>query len=330
MPSPVFFYKYFDFVVASGIPLPELPLAEGELPLFDVRKVGNRPEWLERSDWDWNWQEPGGEIFLSVAREVDRVLLRFPDVLDVEYRMADSLIELFPAKEVLDATIRHLVLDHVLPRLVSYQGRFVLHASGVADSECTILFLGPTGAGKSTLAASFIEDGLGLLTDDCVLLQSSEDGFSAQAAYAGLRLWPDSFAGLKPDEQPEPESHEGGWKRRLDIESMAGGPYKVRGIFILDSPTEGSPGGGVAVHPIEGADALMELLQHGFMLDPGDRDTIERQFLATGDVVEALPLYRLSYPRDFSRLPQVRQIIASTLEDSGSTWAMSWEGLGIS
>ena len=249
---------------------------------------------------------------------------------DRDLAMADGLLELFPAEEVLDATIRHLVLDHVLPRLVSYQGRFVLHASGVADSECTILFLGPTGAGKSTLAASFIEDGLGLLTDDCVLLQSSEDGFSAQAAYAGLRLWPDSFAGLKPDEQPEPESHEGGWKRRLDIESMAGGPYKVRGIFILDSPTEGSPGGGVAVHPIEGADALMELLQHGFMLDPGDRDTIERQFLATGDVVEALPLYRLSYPRDFSRLPQVRQIIASALEDSGSTWAMSWEGLGIS
>ena len=319
MPSPVFLYKYFDFVVASGIPLPELPLTEGELPLFEIRKVEDRPDWSDRSDWDWNWQMPTGDTFLSVAREVDRVLLRFPGVLDVEYRTSDGLIELFPAEEMLDATIRHLVLDHVLPRLVSFQGRLVLHAAGVADSEGSILFLGPTGAGKSTLAASFLEDGLGLLTDDCVLMHPSGDGLWAQAAYPGLRLWPESVAGLDPQGQASPEAVEMGWKRRLDVESVAGGPSRVRALFVLESPAEEPRDGIVTVQPIEGGDALMELLQHGFLLDPGDRDTIERQFLATGDVVEALPLYRLSYPRDFSSLTQVRQVVTAALEDSDSS-----------
>lgn len=261
---------------------------------------------------------PTGDTFLSVADEVDRVLLRFPAVLDVEYRKSEGTIELYPADEVLDATIRHLVLDHVLPRLVSHQGRLVLHAAGVADSEGAILLVGPTGAGKSTLAASFLEDGLGLLTDDCVLLQPSEDGFWALAAYPGLRLWPDSSAGLDPEEPLGSESSLENWKRRVDVDSIASGPHRVRALFILDSPSEEPEGVAISVQPIEGAEALMELLQHGFMLDPGDRDTIERQFLATGDLVEALPLFRLSYPRDFSSLQEVRETMAAALE--------GWEG----
>ena len=318
MPSPVFLYKYFDFVVSSGIPLPELTLTKGESPRYQIRVSSDQVGWLDRNDWDWEWRVPTGEIFLSVASEGDRVHLRFPDVLDVEFRLHEGLIELFPADEVLDATIRHLVLDHVLPRLVSHQGRLVLHAAGVADADRAILFLGPTGAGKSTLTASFLEEGLGLLTDDCVLLQPSEDGLWAMAAYPGLRLWPDSFAGLGPQDQPSSPSPQEDWKRRLDVDSVAGSPQKVRALFILESPSHQPRGGRVSVQPIEGADALMELLQHGFMLDPGDRETIEGQFLATGDLVEALPLFRLSYPRDFTMLQRVRESIAAALEGLAS------------
>lgn len=262
---------------------------------------------------------PSGEAFLSVADEADRLLLRFPAVLDVEYRISEGKVDLFPAEEVLDATIRHLLLDHVLPRLVSHQGRLVLHAAGVADAEGAILLVGPTGAGKSTLAASFLEDELGLLTDDCVLLQPSEDGFWALAAYSGLRLWPDSYAGLDPEEPSGSESQPENWKRRVDIDSVASGPLRVRALFILDPPRQPPGGGTISVQPIEGAEALMELLQHGFMLDPGDRDTIERQFLATGDLVEALPMFRLSYPRVFTRLRQVRETMTAALEGAASS-----------
>ena len=67
------------------------------------------------------------------------------------------------------------------------------------------------------------------------------------------------------------------------------------------------------MQPIEGSVALMELLQHGFMLDPSDRETIESQFLAAAELAESLPLFRLTYPRVYSKLAEVRQSISRVL-----------------
>ena len=46
------------------------------------------------------------------------------------------------------------LLNHVIPYALYMQKKFLLHASGVAENNNGILFLGKSGAGKSSLAAS--------------------------------------------------------------------------------------------------------------------------------------------------------------------------------
>lgn len=313
MPPSITFYQYFDFVVSADFPLVELPSADEGPAHFQIRMASGGSHPIKRQEWDWEWLLPSGDVFLSVAHQEDGCCLQFPGILDVEYRKDEDSIELTPGDSASDETVRHLLLDHVLPRLVSHQGRLVLHSAAVADHEGAILLLGPTGAGKSTLAASYLEDGYELLTDDCVLLDPTEDGIRAIPAYPGLRLWPDSMVELVSDSRSGSELAPMAWKSRINVGPGSGIENKVRALLLLEEPSESEGHESVSLLTLQGSAALMELLQHGFMLDPGDRDTIEKQFLAVGDLAESLPLFRLTYPRDFSKLAEVRQSITRVL-----------------
>src|SRR5262249_36185278 len=63
-------------------------------------------------------------------------------------------------------TLRHLLLDQVLPMILNLLGRDVLHATAVDTPGGVCAFIGPAGAGKSTLAASFAAMGYPIFCDD--------------------------------------------------------------------------------------------------------------------------------------------------------------------
>jgi hypothetical protein len=257
---------------------------------------------------------PSDDVFLSVAHQEGGCLLQFPGILEVEFRADEGSLEVTPLEGVSGETVRHLVLDHVLPRLVSHQGRLVLHGAAVADKQGALVLLGPTGAGKSTLAASLTGQGFGFLSDDCVLVQPQARGFRAIPAYPGLRLWADSVSAMQPERSPGSESSPTSWKQRVKIEPRYARKAGVRAVLFLEQLGESEDAAAVSLQPIQGSDALLALLEHGFVLDPTDRSTIERQFLDSGDLADSLPLFRLRYPRDYSRLPEVRQTLLQSLE----------------
>ena len=62
-------------------------------------------------------------------------------------------------------------------------GLFELHAAGVAapDSDAGVLVIGPSGSGKSTLATQLATAGWRYLSDDSLLLYSSNEGVEARA-----------------------------------------------------------------------------------------------------------------------------------------------------
>src|SRR5512146_482892 len=65
--------------------------------------------------------------------------------------------------------IAHLLVDHVVPRIVALRGDLMLHASGaVGPSGRAYLFLGQAGAGKSTIATQLALRRWALLDDDGV------------------------------------------------------------------------------------------------------------------------------------------------------------------
>lgn len=56
------------------------------------------------------------------------------------------------------------------------RGGGVLHAAGVIVGGRAFLLVGPSGAGKTTWARSAAEAGLPVLSDDCVLIDMTDDG----------------------------------------------------------------------------------------------------------------------------------------------------------
>lgn len=61
-------------------------------------------------------------------------------------------------------------------------------------------------------------------------------------------------------------------------------------------------------------DGFTSLLRNVFRLDTTDGELLARQFRIFGRFLAQAPVYRLSYPRDFSILPTVQQRIFDTFE----------------
>jgi energy-coupling factor transporter ATP-binding protein EcfA2 len=71
----------------------------------------------------------------------------------------------------------HPLVTVALMELMERFGRFSLHAASLAEPNGTgLLISGPSGAGKSTLTLALARAGMGVLGDDLVFLQRTDDG----------------------------------------------------------------------------------------------------------------------------------------------------------
>ena len=186
-------YRIFDISLECDIHLQELP--EGDCAGKTVHIQLGSKDLREKGDLQWlhEWQDNNGEICIMCARINSDYLLRFPKLIDFYISRSGDNIFYLPEPSVPEETIRHLILDQVIPRVLGQLGNLVLHASAVQlPGGLGIVFLGETGWGKSTLASSYYESGSRLITDDCLLIRSIQNNIYCIPNYFGLRLYPDS------------------------------------------------------------------------------------------------------------------------------------------
>ncbi len=186
---------------------------------------------------------PDGSVWMSVARHPLGYRFHFPALADFYVSQDGRDIRCSPAPSIPGHTIEHLLLDQVLPRVMSHHGRTVLHASAMKHGERAIIFLGDAGWGKSTLTASFCGMGLPLITDDCLLLDEGDEQVMGVGSYPGLRLWPDSLRSLDRHEDAHAHVSHYSSKQRLglgegDIQ-FYDQPLPVGHIMAGRSPTHG-------------------------------------------------------------------------------------------
>src|SRR5262249_55064163 len=105
----------------------------------------------------------------------------------------------------------------VLGWVLRLRGGVPLHASAVALDGRGVVFLGPGGAGKSTLAAALVLTGAELVSDDLVPILEEDGRISIVPASPSLRLWPESVAMLFGDAEALPRLSPAWDKRGLDV-----------------------------------------------------------------------------------------------------------------
>jgi hypothetical protein len=222
----------------------------------------------------------------------------------------------------IDAALRHQLLDQVLPRVLEHLGQLMIHASAVRTSHGALMFVADSGAGKSTLAASFQSAGIELLSDDCMQLVLEPGGpVGCLPTYRSLRLWSDSADAVMASEPSKPMAP-GSDKRRLDLARAASAvPTAVTAICVLAAadhdPDE------ITFSLVTPARAVSLLVAQCFRLDPTDAAATRRTFERCADVVERVPVVELAYPREYRRLPAVRDAILERAATGDWTLATS-------
>lgn len=274
----------------------------------------------EPEAWIHHWLEDDGAVTLSLARRPlagrgEGFLLRVPGEADFLLSADGSEVTVSPLRARPDeATLDHLLLDQVLPRILAHRGRLVLHASAVSAPEGqAILFTGPSGSGKSTLAAALLADGGTVLCDDAVVLEVEGDNLRALPTYAGLRLHPDALAALPPMHHPTRRMAHYSDKVRVDLPAAPGENVPVGAVVAL-APRE--PEGADASLPapihlrrLPPAEACMLLISHSFQLDVTDRARQARQLELAAAAAERTPVFALAFERRFDLLPQLRAAV---------------------
>jgi hypothetical protein len=249
-----------------------------------------------------------GTVWTEFYRSGDVYLLRFPDLADFEVSADGTVVVSHPVEDVDDATVEHLYVNQLVPLALSRQGRPAFHASVVTVPGGAVAFLGKTGMGKSTLAASFALHDAAFLTDDALIIEEAKDGCRALPSHASLRLWEDSVDALLAVETPQAAPVNYSTKTRLlagDALAYSEESQPLLAAFVLESADASD----VTIQALAGLDRYMAWLGNSFLLDIEDHELLAQHFEWTHRISGAVPTFALDYPRDYGMLPDVRRAV---------------------
>ena len=307
-------YSLFNHIIESNIPLLELQENNTAEPSFFFQSAltTDLPHPQPTIDWCHHWRRPDGTITVSVGKETDYYWIHFPQLVDFKIHPASNRIISYRQKNIPDNSVSHLLLDQVVPRLLSYNGHLIIHASCIHIGKSAIAFCGESGWGKSTLAAFFHSNGYPLVTDDCLLLQTKGSTMTGIPNYCGLRLFSDSLAELPKRFSKSSDVCHYASKQRIAI-PVAGNSSTtpISDIFFIDNPTQLTESATITTTVISNAAALIELIKHSFPLDITNTASTTDQLKNLAHLINnsKTNFHNLSYPRNMQRLPDVMEAI---------------------
>jgi hypothetical protein len=196
------------------------------------------------------------------------------------------------------AEVQVFLLGSALGALLYQRGVLPLHGSAVETPRGAMVFVGPSGIGKSTLAGHFRRAGFRLLSDDvCAVARDAGGAPVVLPAFPHLRLKADAAVRLLGEAAPTRDDVD---KRVLPLGTgFAGEPVPLAAVHRL----EDGAGPGPQLLPLRGFEAMKALadnLYRPFFLEGmATRGEVLR---LAGEIAASAEVHVLRRPRDASRL----------------------------
>jgi hypothetical protein len=296
--------------LAADIPLPELPRTRSaRAPDLRFSLLSRRRRPAAPRTWLYRWREEDGSAWISLARTRGGYLVRFAGTADFLLSRDTRAIRCHARLRVPTVTVRHLLLDQILPMVLGHRGHLAIHASAVVAGRGALAFAGKAGWGKSTLCACLARSGHPPLADDCLVIRERRGCLEAVPSYPGLRLWPDVARALGrglPEGRPVADYSD---KRRVEPgrgTTRRSGAAPLVAIYVLAPPGRAKT---ARISRLAPREAVGRLLAHTHRLDVTDRTRLTAELDALGRLVGRVPVFELDFPRDFRRLPAVRAVV---------------------
>lgn len=246
---------------------------------------------------------PDGTLELVVEREADGYVATAPLVATFRIGPLGDVLDRAPDWAAYGADADVYFTQQIEPLLAQLRGAPNLHGSAVELEGHAIGFLGRSGLGKSTLAGSLVRAGGRLLADDCITVEIDGDVAWCAPSGASVRLREDSLAAVHRDEPTRPSLG----KTEVDLPPSRG-RVALRHFYVLE-PTADT----LAIEPIRARDALVALATNAHRLDPTDRRLLTAEVAHFERISRLVPMSRLQVPRDFSKLPLVKETLLASL-----------------
>lgn len=268
-------------------------------------------------DWFDIWPTEDGAPWVRAQRTARGYRIRYEGRADFAVDVASRSIACDPVN-CPDPMIRHFLLDQVVPLMLSVD-HVVLHASSVVLNGGFTAFVGPGGAGKSTMALALGRAGFAIGSDDGLLIDAPPDRRTprrprlAIPSYPSLRVWQDSaaLAATAPDNPDEPASAKREFREGL---SFCTEPLPLLRLYALDR----EPSVSTSFEALSPRETAMTLVEQSYRLALDDRVSLARQFDAVSDIARSVPAWRLSSPR---RLDAWRELAAAVAAHAAATAA---------
>jgi hypothetical protein len=208
-----------------------------------------------------------------------------------------------------DAVLQHLMLDHAVPLALKLRGIEPLHATAVQTSRGACVFIGPSGSGKSTLAAAFLHTGDNVLADDCTRICLRDGRAFVVPAYPGVRIHPDIRETLLMGKAGGRTTGKRGLKERWTpsraVEMFPKTPEPLVRIYRLVRTASSDAS---RIESMSRRDGLMELAASTFRFDFADRSMLQAEFERWTQLVQAVPVFRLSVADDLENVSALRAV----------------------
>ncbi|MDA0168633.1 hypothetical protein OJ998_06005 [Solirubrobacter taibaiensis] len=250
----------YDLLVEAPPAWPELELVrappDADRPLVEVVNADHAQLWVPSGGW------------AALDRAASRAELRVPP-------------------GTTDGALVHPFLASVALVMARWRGHDGFHGGGIITGDGVWGVLGDKTAGKSTTLAWLALAGVGIMSDDVLIL----DGTTVLAGPRSVDLRAEAAERLGTGDPMGQVGARERWRVGLAPVSAT---LPLRGWVTL------AWGEQIRVEPIRGADRFQALLPHrGVRLVPPDPASLVR--------LSALPHLRFTRPRDWERLPAAAQ-----------------------
>lgn len=243
---------------------------------------GELVAWLGESDDEWWYRAtstPAGYV------------LRVRDRGDFVVSSDLSCVEVRPDPAADPAFLPVLAAGTVMAFVLTLRGHTVLHASAVAVDGRALAFVGPSGIGKTTVAALLCLDGASLVTDDVLVVDTAEPITVAGGA-TELRLR-EAAAPLADLQRDAPRRVTADQRTALALTAAPPDPLPL-GAIVVPSPSRTISE--IEIERLDPTTALSLLLAsprvHGWTVP----DVLRRDFTRLGDLVECVGVHVARIP----------------------------------